>query len=239
MGTEGFGPRVVFYLRNIPGIGDIAISETLTVTWFLMILFVVFSILVTRNMKKEPKGLQLIVETAVKAINDLTESTMGSDKKGFAPYVGTIIIFIGISNIAGLFGLRPPTADLNTTLALAILTFVMTQGFGIKSKGGIGYGKTLFEPLPFLFPINLVGELANPVSLSFRLFGNIIAGVIVMSLVYSGLASATQSLLGISVPFLSAGVPAILHGYFDVFSGLLQSFIFTMLTMVFVAGAMD
>lgn len=233
MGVDGFGPRVVFY------IGNIAVTETVTVTWFIMAMLLVFSIAVTRNMKKEASGLQLVVEQIVGMINNLTKQNMGEKNIGFAPYVGTLLLLIGISNIIGLFGFRPPTADLNTTMCLSITTFVLTQFFGMKSKGLGGYGKGFLEPIPFLLPLNIIGELANPISLGFRLFGNITAGVIIMTLLYGALGAFTNTLLGLTVPLLQAGVPAVLHIYFDLFAGLLQSFIFTMLTMVFISGAME
>jgi F-type H+-transporting ATPase subunit a len=229
MGTDGFGPHVAFY------IGDIPVSETVTVTWFIMAFLLIFSIVATRNMKKEPKGLQLFTETLVKTINNLTTQNMGIKNAAWAPYVGTLFLLIGISNIIGLLGLRPPTADLNTTMSLSITTFVLTQFFGMKSKGPLKYGKGFLEPIPFLLPLNIIGELANPVSLGFRLFGNITAGVVIMSLVYGALGS----ILGLAVPIFQVGIPAVLHIYFDLFSGVLQSFIFTMLTMVFVSGAME
>lgn len=233
MGVDGFGPRVVFY------IGNIAVTETVTVTWFIMVMLLVFSIAVTRNMKKEASGLQLVVEQIVGIINNLTKQNMGEKNIAFAPYVGTLLLLIGISNIIGLFGFRPPTADLNTTMCLSITTFVLTQFFGMKSKGLGGYGKGFLEPIPFLLPLNIIGELANPISLGFRLFGNITAGVIIMTLLYGALGAFTNTLLGLTVPLLQAGVPAVLHIYFDLFAGLLQSFIFTMLTMVFISGAME
>ena len=233
MGVEGFGPRVVFYL------GNIAVTETVTVTWFIMFVLFAFSVTVTRNMKKESSGMQLVVEQIVGIVNNLTKQNMGEKNAAFAPYVGTLLFLIGISNIIGLFGFRPPTADLNTTMCLAITTFVLTQFFGMKSKSIGGYGKGFLEPMPLLLPLNIIGELANPVSLGFRLFGNITAGVIIMTLLYGALGAFTNSLLGLTVPILQAGVPAVLHIYFDLFAGLLQSFIFTMLTMVFISGAME
>ncbi|HAS74364.1 MAG TPA: ATP synthase F0 subunit A [Clostridiales bacterium UBA8960] len=233
VGSEGFGPRIVFY------IGDIPVSETVTVTWFIMGLLLIFSLVATRNLKREPKGLQLFVEELVKVINGLTKQNMGEHNTSFAPYVGTLLIFIGLSNVAGLFGFRPPTADLNTTMCLSITTFVLTQFFGLKSKGLGNYSKGFLQPMPFLLPLNIIGELANPVSLGFRLFGNIVAGVIIMSLLYGALGGFTEMLLGLTVPLFQTGVPAILHIYFDLFAGLLQSFIFTMLTMVFISGAME
>jgi len=233
VGVEGFGPRVVFYL------GNIAVTETVTVTWFIMFVLFAFSVTVTRNMKKEASGMQLVVEQIVGIVNNLTKQNMGEKNAAFAPFVGTLLFLIGISNIIGLFGFRPPTADLNTTMCLSITTFVLTQFFGMKSKGLGGYGKGFLEPMPLLLPLNIIGELANPVSLGFRLFGNITAGVIIMTLLYGALGAFTNSLLGLTVPILQAGVPAVLHIYFDLFAGLLQSFIFTMLTMVFISGAME
>ena len=111
---------------------------------------------------------------------------------------------------------------------MAIITFVMVQFFGIKSKGLGGYLKGLTEPMIFLTPLNIIGELANPVSLSFRLFGNIVGGLILMSLYY-----------GLLPWFVSLGIPAFLHLYLDLFAGVLQAFVFTMLSMVFVAGATE
>ncbi len=114
----------------------------------------------------------------------------------------------------------------------------MTHGFGIKSKGTGTYLKGFLEPFPALLPLNIIGELANPISLGFRLFGNIIGGLIIMNLLYGALAGLS-GYLGIPLPIFQAGIPAVLHIYFDLFAGLLQSFIFTMLTMVFVSMAMD
>jgi F-type H+-transporting ATPase subunit a len=183
--------------------------------------------------------MQVVTEAIVGGINGLTKQTMGEHNVGFAPYVGTLLLFIGISNIAGLFGLRPPTADVNTTMGLALMTFVMIHFFGCKSKGVGTYLKGFLEPFPALLPLNIMGELATPISLSFRLFGNIVGGLIIMNLLYGALGGLTSSLLGIGIPFLQVGIPAFLHIYFDLFAGLLQSFIFTMLTMVFVSIAMD
>jgi len=239
VGSEGFGPRIAFTIEGIPGIGDIPVSETVTVTWLIIAVLFVFSIIATRNMKKEPKGLQLVVEQLVSTINNLTKQNMGERNYMWAPFVGTLLLFIGISNIIGLLGFRPPTADLNTTMCLSITTFVLTQVFGVKSKGLGGYSKGFLQPMPFLLPLNIVGELANPISLGFRLFGNISAGVIIMSLLYGALGSFTEMLFGLTIPLLQAGLPAVLHIYFDLFAGLLQSFIFTMLTMVFISGAME
>ena len=239
MGSEGFGPRIAFTIRDLPFIGDVPVTETVTVTWLIIAVLFLFSVFATRNLKKEAKGLQLVVETFVSAINNLTKQNMGERNYKWAPYIGTLLLLIGISNLMGLLGFRPPTADLNTTMCLSITTFVMTQFFGLKSKGLVNYGKGFLQPMPLLLPLNIIGELANPISLGFRLFGNITAGVIIMTLLYGALGGFTEALFGLTVPLLQAGVPAVLHIYFDLFAGLLQSFIFTMLSMVFISGAME
>lgn len=226
MGNEGFGPRVVFELFGVQ------VTETVTVTWFVMLLMTIFCWLATRKLEKHPKGFQLIGETFVKLINDMTKSNMGEKNIGFAPFVGSLMLFLALANIIGLIGMRPPTSDLNLTLCLSITVFFLTQFFGLKSKGIGGYVKGFFEPMPFLLPLNIIGELANPISLGFRIFGNVVAGVIIMTLIYNGLGAM---LFGV----FQLGIPVVLHGYFDLFSGLLQSFIFTMLSMVFISGAME
>lgn len=230
----GFGPYIVMELPF-----GIQLSQTVVTTWFLMVIIMVLVILGTRNLQMVPGKSQIVVEALVGAINGLTAQTMGEKNKQFAPYIGTLIIFIGTSNLAGLFGLRPPTADINTTLGLALITFFMIQGFSMYHKGLVGYVKSFFQPIVFMAPLNIIGELATPVSLSFRLFGNITGGLIMMSLLYGALGSVTEAVLHIPIPILQVGIPAFLHIYFDVFAGLLQSFIFAMLTMVFVSNAID
>lgn len=228
--NEGFGPDLVFK------IGDIPITNTVTVTWLIMAIVTIVSYLATRNLKKEAKGGQIITEAVVGSINNLTEQTMGTKLKGFAPYAGMLLIYIGISNIVGLFGLRPPTADVNTTMSMAVVTFFMIHIAGLKYNG-FDYIKGFGEPFIALLPLNIMGELATPISLGFRLFGNIVGGLIIMNLLYGALSNLTPSFIGI--PILQAGLPVVLHIYFDLFAGLLQSFIFAMLTMVFISIAVD
>ncbi len=218
------GPTIYGYLFGLP------LTETLVNTWLVMGVLIIVSLLLIRNLKVVPGKAQVIAETIVTAIDNLTESTMGKDKIKFAPYMLALFMFLALANIVGLVGGRPPTADLNVTVSLALMTFFMTQGFGLASKGLGGYLKGYLEPLPLLLPINIIGELSNPVSLSFRLFGNMLGGVIIMGLLYSALTGFTFLALAVPIPF---------HFYFDIFSGLLQSFIFVMLSMVFISMAMD
>jgi len=237
-----FGPLVVFEIP-IPFTDIIIpITETVTVTWWLILFIFIACILVTRNFEKIPKRVQNVVEMLVETITNLTKTTMGEGNVSFAPYVGTLLIFLAIANTIGIIGIRPPTADLNTTMALSVLTFFLIHINGSRANGVGGHLKSLTEPVAFLTPINLIGEIATPISLGFRLFGNIVGGMIIMSLVYSLLAYLSTLLFGTfgqTVPVFQFGIPIVLHCYFDLFAGLLQSFIFAMLTMVNVASAID
>ena len=206
------------------------ITTTIRNTWIIMGVLILFAIIIRWSISKFeniPKGFQNIVEAIVEIFIILRPVPWAKRIKDL-PLLWNDFSFILFSNLSGLFGLRAPTADLATTLGLALITFFMVQYFGIRSKGIKGYMKGFFDPVPVFFPINLIGEIANPISLSFRLFGNILAGTMIMTLYYS-------------IPFwpVKIVIPVALHGYFDVFSGVLQTFIFVMLSMTFVSGAIE
>lgn len=190
----------------------------------VMIILFVFAVIANRKMKNPdeiPGGFQNAVEMIVEMLDKMVHGSMGKYAGKFANYIGSIFLFIFVSNISGLFGLRPPTADFGVTLPLGIMTFAIIQYNNIRyNKFGALTG--LFKPLPFLFPINLIGEIAVPFSLSLRLFGNILSGTVMMSLIYTLLAP------------IAIGWPGFLHIYFDIFSGAIQTYVFCMLTMVFV-----
>ncbi len=226
LGTQEFGPKMVAEVVDFFG-KTFGISETVFVTWILMAVIMIFVLIATRRKDEVPRGLQNLVEIIVETINNLVETTMGEKGKVYTSYMGTLFILIGLSNISGLFGLRPPTADVNTTMSLALMTFFMIHISGLYYRKG-AYLKGFLEPIPFLLPLNIIGELATPISLAFRLFGNIVGGLIIMSLLYNALGW-----------FALIPIGSVLHVYFDLFAGLLQSFIFMMLTMVFVAMAIE
>ncbi len=210
---------------------QVFIHDTLVNSVIIVLVLSIFFMIMSRKIKaadptKPPKGVVHILEIIVTGINSYVASTMGKKGKGFEPYIGTLAIYLAIANLLGLVGFTPPTSDYNVTLALAIMTFFLTQFFGFKTQK-LGYFKSFTEPYAFLLPINLLGEFANPVSLSFRLFGNIVSGALIMGLLYGA--------LGWFTPILA---PA-LHAYFDIFAGLIQTFIFTILTMIFISGAME
>lgn len=189
---------------------------------------------------KPQKGIVGLMEVAVEFLNKTTRDTMGPQKYNFAAFYGGLIIYIMVCNLSGLLVwfvpyadrvtidfIRPPTADIAVTLSMALITFFMTQGFAIKEKGVGKWLKALTEPVPFLTPINIIGEVANPISLSFRLMGNILAGTVIMGIYY------------MLLPYFAYIISPALHFYFDVFAGVLQSYIFMMLSMIYVSGGME
>lgn len=210
---------------------EIVVHDSIFNVWMVTILLSIFAFVVNNKIKKaniddEPSGLLNVIELTVESIQGLVKSTMGDQNVGFAPYIFTLITFLVASNLFGLTGLTPPTSDYSVTISLALITFLMSQYWNFRNSGGLlGYLKGYTEPMAILTPLNVIGDLANPVSLSFRLFGNIMGGGIIMALLYSA--------LGYFAPIVTAP----LHIYFDVFSGVLQAFIFTMLSMIFIGGA--
>lgn len=211
---------------------DIFIPDTIVNSWIVLIVLTIFALIVNKEIKKanvneKPSGFLNVVEVLVEMVDGLVKSTMGSENMFFAPYILTLVLFLLLSNLIGLVGLTPPTSDYSVTLTLALMTFFLTQYYSFKTSGFLGYFKNFTEPMAFLTPLNVIGELANPISLSFRLFGNILSGVIIMGLIYS------------AAGYLAPIFTPLLHGYFDVFSGVLQTFIFSMLTMIFISGAME
>ncbi|HIX67736.1 MAG TPA: F0F1 ATP synthase subunit A [Candidatus Anaerostipes excrementavium] len=206
------------------------ITTTHVTTLIVMIFILILALAARRailNASEKPEGVQNFVELLVETLDNLVQGNMGRHWRPFVNYIGTIMIFIFISNTSGLFGLRPPTADYGTTLALALITFVLIQFSAFKTSG-FGVFTDLFKPIPILFPINLIGEFATPLSMSLRLFGNIMAGTIMMALWY-----------GLLPIFAKLGIPAFLHMYFDLFSGAIQTFVFAMLTMTFITDKRD
>lgn len=235
MDIEIHGPRVIF---TIPILGGIQVNETTVNAWIVMGIIFILCLLLTRKLEKIPrKRSQQIAEKIVTMLDNLVESTMGKHNMAYAPYILTMLMFSAFGSLIGLFGMRSVTADINTTAGWAIMTFFMIYYAGIK-KSGLKHFKGLIEPIPFMLPLNLISEVATPVSMSFRHFGNIFAGSVISLLVYGGLAAASYAILpSLHVPFLQVGIPAVLSIYFDLFSGCIQAFVFSMLTMAYVSNA--
>ena len=188
----------------------------------------VFSIYAKHKMQKAsevPTGFQNALELIIEFLDGLVKNTMGKHASVFQNYIGTIFIFILFSNLSGLLGLRPPTADYGVTFPLGVLTFTLITFNKFKYQHVSGVIKGLMSPWPFWIPINLIGDFAVPISLSLRLFANILSGTVMMSLVY-GLLST-----------IAYAWPGALHVYFDMFSGAIQTYVFCMLTMTYIAQA--
>ena len=209
-------------------IGGVTLHITSTHVSLLIVTvtLILFAIIVNRKLKKPevsdtPGTLQNIAELIVEAISNMVSGIMGTNGRKFVNYIAALFMFVLLSNISGLFGLRPPTADYGVTLPLGIITFCLIHYNGIK-KNKSKHFTALFQPVWFLFPINIIGEFAVPLSLSLRLFGNVMSGTVLMGLIY-----------GLLKPFTVAW-PSILHIYFDIFSGCIQAYVICMLTMVYI-----
>lgn len=200
------------------------------------LILLVACLILTHGMEKIPrKKTQIIAEKIVVTIDNLVEDTMGKRYMGYSPYIMTVFANSLLGSLIGLVGLRSTTMDFNTTLVWAVATAFFIHFNGIKYSGVKGYLHSFAEPIAILTPINALGIITTPMSMSLRHFGNVLGGSAIMSLIYSALASAS-SMIHIPVPVLQVGVPAILSLYFDLFSGCMQAFIFCMLTMVNIAN---
>lgn len=209
---------------------ELWITTTHLGLWIVTIALLVLGVFANRAMKKAtlvPGTFQNILEYGVEMLQKMVASTMCPKGKKFVNYIGTIFLFILFCNLSGLLGLRAPTADFGVTFLLGVFTFVIVNYQGIKNRK-FRHFTSLFEPFPILFPINLIGEIANPISLSLRLFGNLMSGVVIMGLWY-----------GMMPIFVKIGIPAFLHAYCDLFSGCIQTYVFCMLTMVYVNDKLE
>ena len=204
------------------------ITTTHVCVLIVMLAIMGFCIAAGRAMKRAtevPSGFQNVVELIVEMLDKMVGGVMGKQAIRFRNYIGTLFIFIFISNISGLFGLRPPTADYGVTFALAIISFTLIRYNELKYQKLSGVLKGLCDPWPIWAPINIIGNLAVPISLSLRLFANILSGTAIMALIYTLLSK------------VAIIWPAALHVYFDLFSGAIQTYVFCMLTMTYITDA--
>lgn len=233
------GPKVIF---TLPFLGGIKITESIVNMWIIMAVLIIASIWLTHGLKvRNPSRKQLALEKAVTMLNGLVRDNMGEGYMSFAPYIGTLFAISIAGSLSSLTTLRPYTADLSVILSWSIVTFVLIQANNIKNHGARGWLKSFTQPVAFITPLNIISEIANPVSMTFRHFGNIAAGLVITSLVYGGLASLSTAALAwipndflASIPVFQVGIPAVLSVYFDLFTSFLQAYIICMLTMVFV-----
>ncbi len=183
---------------------------------------------------------QVVAEWIVEKCEGLVNQNMGAYFKGFPPFIAAILGLSAFSSLITLFGLYPPTSDINIVGGWAILVFFLITYYKCKC-GPVQYVKSFFDP-PLLAPLNIISEVATPISMAFRHYGNVLSGSVIGILIATALQGLSNLLLGWlpgflgDIPFLQVGLPAILSLYFDIFSGGLQAFIFAMLTMLYVAG---
>ena len=216
----------VFELAGV----EVWITETIVNTWVIMLLLIGAAIIARiklRGFKVIPTGFQNIVEIIVETFDKFAVNTLGEKLSYIAPWFFMVFVFILSSSLFSVFGLRAPTADWATTFALAFASFIIMFFMGLRHRKG-AYLKSFFEPHFIFFPLNLIGELAKPVSLSFRLFGNVLSGTIILTLYY-----------GLTPLFVQFGIPSLLHAFFDVVFGALQTYIFVIISLMYVKGAAE
>ena len=197
--------------------------EVILMTWIVFALLIIIGLCASNKKSILPRPIQSLGELIVSLLYELTEDALGEDlAKTYAPLICALFMFLLFSNWLGLIPhLEEPTKDLNTTLGLGIMGFVIAHYAGIKSKGIKAYLKEYFQPIFFMMPLNVIGELAKIVSISFRLFGNIMGGSIIILVV----SYLTYSII----------LPPFLYAFFGLFVGTIQAFVFTMLTVVYIS----
>jgi F-type H+-transporting ATPase subunit a len=215
---EIFNPQVLFYLFTVP------VTRTIVSTWVVMAFLVLFSFLLTRKMSFVPGRLQNVLELFVEAIINLIEGMSPGNGKKFLPLVGTLALFIGTANLAHLVpGLKAPTSDFNTAFSLALVVFFAVPFYGIATRGLKNYFKEYISPSPILLPFHIISEITRTFSLALRLFGNILGEEIIIGILFL--------LAPLFVP-----VPMML---FSIFTGIIQAYIFTILTVVYLSSAVE
>ena len=282
-----------FIYFTIPILGGIPITQTTVSSLLVTILLITASILLGKNLQKRPTGVQVLVEKGVDMIYNLTTSAMGEHNAHWAPFMGTIFLSSICGSYIGLTGfLRSVTADLSCTLTWSIMVSVIIWYNNIKHNGFVGWLKGFTEPLVVMTPMNIISEIAQPMSMAFRHFGNVAGGGVISSIIYTAFSllssvilnaiascgwlmgiilmavgvglwilgrkknklmlkilAAVSIVLGLfgllqalgvlsGVPILSFGIPAVLSCYFDIFSGFVQALVFTLLSMVYIAGSL-
>ena len=241
--TEGIsitGARIYF---TIPmPIQDLPVTESQVNSLVVMIMLWGLCLFLTHGLKTRDISVrQHVAEWIVEKVDGLVGDSMGEYFMSFSAFIASILALSGFSSLLSLFGLYPPTSDINIVGGWAVLVFVLITYYKMKC-GPLQYVKSFGDPVPFLAPLNVISEVATPLSMAFRHYGNVLSGSVISVLIASALQGLSHIVLGWlpgflgDIPFLQLGLPAILSIYFDVFSGLLQAYIFAMLTMMYVSG---
>ncbi len=210
---------------TIPVFGGIDVDEGTVVTWIIMAVMILASILLTRKLRVDHiSRRQAAVEVFVTKLEDVVVGVIGPEGRQYAPYLVTVLVYIGFANIMGVFGFKPPTKDLNVTLALAVMSIVLVQAASIRKRRVGGWLKSFAKPLAIVTPFNILDLFTRPLSLCMRLFGNVLGAFVVMILLES---------------FVPVVIPAVFSLYFDFFDGFLQAYVFVFLTSVYIKEAIE
>jgi len=251
MNIDISGARILYTIPiDFPVLGKIEISETIAVSWLVMLVITFTCIWLTRGLRETNiNRKQAFAEMLVDMAHNFVIGNMGEKFRYMIPFVAALFSTSLISNLISLVGFRSPTADLSTEAAWAVVVFIMITKQKIKSAGLGGYLKGFTTPIPLMTPFNILSELATPVSMACRHFGNILSGIVINGLIYAALTVASKVLLGMipgmvgnilsNIPVLAVGIPAILSVYFDWFTAFMQAFIFSMLTVMYIANASE
>ena len=289
MNVNVTGPYIYF---TIPIFGGIDITQTTVSSLLVAIILCTASVLLGRNLKKRPGGVQVLVEKGVTMLNNMVVETMGAHNAHWTPFIGTIFLSSICGSLIGMTGfLRSSTADLSCTLVWALMVTAIIWYNSIRHNGFLGWLKGFTEPIVVMTPMNIISEIAQPVSMAFRHFGNVAGGGVITSILYLalsmvsslilslitasgwavsvimlvlgvglfflwkkkgrktalvfGIVSGVLGLFGLlqatgilsGVPVLAFGIPAVLSCYFDLFSGFVQAYVFSLLSMVYISNA--
>jgi F-type H+-transporting ATPase subunit a len=209
----------------IPVFGGISVAESTVITWVIMGILTILSIYLGSNLTvRNPGKRQQFAEMIVSWFDNFSNGLLGKDATQYSTYISVVLIYIGLSNLIGLFGMKPPTKDLNVTAALSICSIMLIEIAGIRKKCTKGWLKSFAQPVAIVTPINILELVIRPLSLCMRLFGNVLGAFIIMELIK------------MVVP---VGIPAIFSLYFDIFDGLIQAYVFVFLTSLYIQDAVE
>lgn len=210
---------------TIPIFGGIDVAESTVISWVIMAIIMILTLVLTRNMKVENPGkLQVGVEYVVESLQNIVRGIVGHEGERYVPYLATVLVFLGISNVFAVTGMKPPTKDLNVSAAVALMSIVLVQIASIRQNRVKGWLKGFTKPIAVVTPINIMELGIRPLSLCMRLFGNVLGAFVVMKI------------LEHLVPVI---LPAVFSLYFDFFDGLIQAYVFVFLTGLFIKEAIE
>lgn len=209
----------------LPGGHSLPMYESVVVTWIVMGILIVLALWLTHDMSVDhPSKKQLVVESFVVWIDNFTKGMLGPEAEEYSTYLATVLLYIGLANIMGLFGFKPPTKDMSVTIGLAVMSIILIEAAGIRKKGVGGWAKSFTKPIGIVTPINILEIFIRPLSLCMRLFGNVLGSYVIMALIEF---------------ILPVGLPLLFSLYFDIFDGFIQAYVFVFLTALFIQEAVE